>query len=100
MLSTKQLKDISSLYGVIGNRHRLHIISLLIGGEMNVGEINKTIKVSQPALSQNLGELRNIGILGSRRDKRKIYYYINNPHMVRLLNAGKDMVEFSVKGEK
>lgn len=91
MLNTiKQIKEVSNLYKTIGGLHRLHIISLLIGGEKNVGEINKIVKVSQPSLSQNLGILKRAGILETRRDQRSIYYFIKNPHVIRLLGVGVD----------
>ena len=66
-------------------------MNLLISGEKNVTELNEQVKVSQPALSQHLSKLRRAGIVAFRRDRRQIYYYINDPSV---LNVLKVMVDF------
>lgn len=92
MLTAKQIKDVAKIYKIIGNNHRLQIVTLLIGGEKNVTQINSIVKTSQPLLSQNLGMLFKAGILAKRRDHRNIYYYVNSPHVIRVINAAKDML--------
>lgn len=66
---------------------------LLLDGEKNVTEINQSVRVSQPALSQHLSRLRSEGILGSRRDQRQIYYFINNPGIKRLLEVTAEVAQ-------
>ncbi len=85
-----QVKKAAQLLKVLGNPHRLQIILLLLGGEKNVTEINQVVKVSQPALSQHLSRLRREGVLGSRRDQRQIYYFVNNAQIARLLEVVAD----------
>lgn len=80
-------KKASQILKVLGNYYRLHIVTLLLNGEKNVSELNQSVKVSQPALSQHLSKLRREGVLGSRREQRQIFYYINNPHVVRVLGV-------------
>lgn len=69
----------------LANTHRIKIINKLLDGEMNVGQLNKFVKVSQPALSQHLAKLRKAGWLGSRLEQRQIYYYIADIRAVRIL---------------
>lgn len=59
---------------------RLMILSFLLGGEQSVGAIDAATGVGQPALSQQLAELRHAGLLTSRRAARQVYY--------RLADAG------------
>ena len=59
---------------------RLMILSFLLGGEQTVGAIDAATGVGQPALSQQLAELRHAGMLTSRRAARQVYY--------RLADAG------------
>ena len=81
------LKKSSQILKALGNHYRLQIVSMLLRGEQNVSELNRTVKVSQPALSQHLSKLKREGILGARRDQRQIFYYLANPHVIRLLGV-------------
>ncbi len=65
--------------------------ALLLNGEKNVSELNKSVKVSQPALSQHLSKLRQEGVLGARREQRQIFYYISNTQVIRLLGTAAEM---------
>lgn len=89
------LRKVANLYKVIGNAYRLQIVTLLLKGEKNVSELNQSVKVSQPALSQHLSKLKKAGILGARREQRQIFYYINNPHVIRILGVGVEAVPAS-----
>lgn len=85
------LKKASQSLKVLGNYYRLQIVTLLLNGEKNVSEINKSVKVSQPALSQHLSRLRRDGILGSRREQRQIFYFLTNPQVIRVLGVVAEM---------
>ena len=88
---TAHLKKASQSLKVLGNYYRLQIVTLLLNGEKNVSEINKSVNVSQPALSQHLSKLRRDGILGARREQRQIFYYLSNPHVIRVLGVVAEM---------
>ncbi|MES2983880.1 MAG: metalloregulator ArsR/SmtB family transcription factor [Pseudomonadota bacterium] len=85
------LKKSAQILKVLGNPYRLQIVTLLLGGEKNVSELNKSVKVSQPALSQHLSKLRREGVLGARREQRQIFYYLNNTHVIRVLGVVGEM---------
>ena len=90
---TAHLKRASQSLKVLGNFYRLQIVTLLLNGEKNVSELNKSVKVSQPALSQHLSKLRRDGILGARREQRQIFYYLTNPHVIRVLGVVGEMTD-------
>lgn len=79
------VKKAAQLLKAVGNPHRLQVLTELIDGEKNVGEINAEVDISQPALSQHLARMRAAGILTSRRDQRQIYYAIADVHILRAL---------------
>lgn len=87
----QQLKKSAQILKALGNTYRLQIVTLLLNGEKNVSVLNESVKVSQPALSQHLSKLRREGIVGSRRQQRQIFYYIHNPHVIRVLGAVGEM---------
>lgn len=53
---------------------RLLILSHLQAGEMTVSEIDSATEIGQPALSQQLGELRRAGLVATRRAARQVFY--------------------------
>lgn len=79
------VKKAAQLLKAVGNPHRLQILTQLVEGEKNVGQINAEVDVSQPALSQHLARMRAAGILVSRRSQRQIYYAIGDAHILRAL---------------
>ncbi|WP_334184588.1 ArsR/SmtB family transcription factor [Novosphingobium sp.] len=60
---------------------RLMILSLLQDvGEQSVAEIDQVTRIGQPALSQQLGELRRRGEVTTRRQAKQVFYSLANPH--------------------
>jgi DNA-binding transcriptional ArsR family regulator len=53
---------------------RLMILSCLLGGERRVGEIEAATGIGQPALSQQLAELRRKALVRPRRQGTQIFY--------------------------
>jgi DNA-binding transcriptional ArsR family regulator len=50
------------------------ILSRLIDGERTVSEIDEATGIGQPALSQQLAELRRADVVKARREARQVYY--------------------------
>ena len=53
---------------------RLLILCFLFEGEKSVSEIEKMLKLRQPAVSQQLARLRADGLVETRRNGKNIYY--------------------------
>ena len=53
---------------------RLMILSFLVTGEHSVGEIDTATGIGQPALSQQLAELRRAELVKTRRASKQIWY--------------------------
>ncbi len=69
----------------IGNEKRLGILYYLVQHELNVGELEKLVKLSQSALSQHLAVLRGEDIVKTRRVAQTIYYSIKNFQVIKIL---------------
>ena len=50
---------------------RREILRLLSGGELSAGEIASQFAVTQPAISQHLKVLKDVGLINERRDGSK-----------------------------
>ena len=80
------LNDASSILRTLGNKHRLHILSLLVQREHRVGELEKLVGLSQSALSQHLARLRRDGIVATRREAQTIHYSLSSKEAGVLLD--------------
>jgi DNA-binding transcriptional ArsR family regulator len=61
---------------------RLMILSRLLEGEQTVGEIEEATGIGQPALSQQLAELRRTDVVKARRSSKQVYYALANDDVV------------------
>lgn len=56
---------------------RYRIVRYLNDGEQNVGELKTATGIGQPALSQQLGVLRQANVVVTRRDGKLVYYSLS-----------------------
>ena len=61
------------------------LLCQLSQGEMCVGELEEQLDIHQPTLSQQLGVLRNQGVVGTRREGKNIYYSVADPDVLEIL---------------
>ena len=67
-------RDASEFLKALSHEVRLLILCFLIDGERSVSEIEKMLKLRQPAVSQQLARLRADGLVETRRNGKNIYY--------------------------
>jgi len=59
---------------VFAQPQRLMILSCLLRGERTVGEIGEVTGITQPALSQQLAELRRAELVSTRKEAKQVWY--------------------------
>lgn len=52
-----------------------------------MGELEKLLGIVQPTLSQQLGVLRDEGLVSTRREGKNIYYRIDSPQALAVINV-------------
>ena len=67
-------RQASEFLKALSHEVRLLILCFLIDGEKSVSEIEKMLKLRQPAVSQQLARLRADGLVETRRNGKNIYY--------------------------
>ena len=70
---------------LLANEERLLLLCQLSAGEMCVGELEAALAIRQPTLSQQLGVLRNEGVVATRRDGKHIFYRVADPAVMEIL---------------
>lgn len=69
----------------LANADRLLLLCQLSQGEMAVGGLEALLDIHQPTLSQQLGVLRNEGLVNTRRDGKRIFYSVADPKVLQIL---------------
>ncbi len=78
-------QEACSMMKVLSNPDRLLLLCGLAEGERNVGELEQTLGIVQPTLSQQLAVLRTEGLVSTRRDGKNIYYQIASTQALALM---------------
>jgi ArsR family transcriptional regulator, virulence genes transcriptional regulator len=76
---------VEALLKTVGNKNRLIILCELLKGERSVGSLQSALGLSQSALSQHLGRLRENEIVSTRRESQTIYYSLASDRVRQLI---------------
>jgi len=68
---------------------RIRILEILARGEAQVQELQKTLDLDQPVVSQQLARLRSSGIVVSRKEGTATFYTLADPMLGELLQVAK-----------
>ena len=79
--------DAAEFLRILANPNRLMIVCTLVEGEHSVGQLEETLGIHQPTLSQQLTVLREAGIVATRRDAKQIFYRLAEEKAARLIMA-------------
>ncbi len=89
--------EIQKLGKGIGSPVRYRIMEALLKGPRTVSQLTRTVKLSQPAVSQHLKTLKTCRLVTDEKRGQAVYYAINVEHAVGLL---KHLVENLKRCEK
>jgi len=67
-------KRVESVFEVIAEPNRRAILSLLVASQQSVGEIERQLRMPQPAVSKHLRVLRDAGFVESTVDAQRRLY--------------------------
>jgi len=68
------IEGLETLFRALGDRTRLRILGLLIGGEVCVCDIHESLKIPQPRASRHLAYLRRAGLVEARKKGLWVHY--------------------------
>ena len=75
----------------LSNADRLLLMCQLSQGEASVAQLEEATGIRQPTLSQQLGVLRRLMLVETRRTGKQIFYRIEDPRIFTLLNTLYDL---------
>src|SRR3569833_586478 len=67
----------SDSFNAVAEPRRRDILEFLAGEERSVSEIVDALEMEQPSVSKHLRVLRDVGLVGSRREGKQMMYRTN-----------------------
>lgn len=87
-LQAEQLEYASEMLKAMAHPMRIAILQELDKrGEMTVTEIFEALNIGQAVASHHLSILKNKGIVASKREGKRIYYFIRHLHLNQMLEC-------------
>lgn len=66
--------EASDFLKALANPNRLMVVCALVDGERCVRDLEDTLGIRQPGLSQQLAELREAGLIVGRKESKSVFY--------------------------
>jgi len=85
LISNPPEVQISNLLTLIDQPARIQILLILGGQDACVCHLEAVLGERQARISQHLMDLRKAGLVTTRRDGRNIYYHLERPEVVTIL---------------
>src|SRR5690606_41087674 len=86
-VQTCALPIFAELLKTLSHPARLMLACTLAEGEYSVGELEEALGIHQPTLSQQLGVLREAGVVETRREAKQIFYRLTEARAAQLIEA-------------
>ena len=88
-----RIAALAALFAALGDPTRLRIVAALAGQELCVCDLAAAVGQSQSAVSHQLPSLRALGLVGSRREGRRVYYGLDDAHVGTLYAQAMDHLD-------
>lgn len=89
-----------ALLKVLANPDRLLLMCQLSQEELSVGELEERLGIRQPTLSQQLGILRENGLVATRREGKNIFYSVASGPALAVMTVLYEQFCANSNGEK
>lgn len=82
------LCDLSDLFKIFGDTTRVKILFALMESEMCVCAITELLNMTQSAISHQLKVLKDVNLVGNRREGKTIFYFLKDDHVKTIIEQG------------
>ena len=80
-------RHVAGMLKAMSNPARLVILCQLVEGERSVGELERTVGISQSGISQHLAVLRRLAVVKSRRQRQTVLYSLASDDIAAMMAA-------------
>ncbi len=79
---------VAELFRAFSDTSRVRILSAIITQELNTSKLAQLLGLTESAVSHHLRGLRQMHIVGARRNGKEVYYGVIDPHIIELFQQG------------
>ncbi len=79
---------VAELFRAFSDTSRVRILSAIIKQELNTSKLAQLLGLTESAVSHHLRGLRQMHIVGARRNGKEVYYGVIDPHIIELFQQG------------
>ncbi|EEW5993266.1 helix-turn-helix transcriptional regulator [Escherichia coli] len=80
-------QNVSEILRGLANPDRLLLLCEISRGESCVADLEVAVGIHQPSLSQQLGVIRRLGLVSTRKVGKQVFYRIEDERLLLLLNT-------------
>ncbi|CAG0983222.1 Transcriptional repressor SmtB [Anaerolineales bacterium] len=84
--------DLANLFAALSDPTRILIISVLLDGEVGVGDLVERLGLTKSAVSHQLRGLRDKRLIRTRKQGRNVFVCLDDDHVIELFKRGLDHV--------
>ncbi len=81
------LEQAAECLKILAHPHRLRIVQMLLQGRYAVGELAEACEIPSHMASEHLRLMQRCGFLTSKKEGRKAYYEIAEPHLASIMDC-------------
>jgi DNA-binding transcriptional ArsR family regulator len=85
LTSLDALAQAAECLKVLAHPHRLRMIQMLLRGRYTVGQLAEACGIPSHMASEHLRLMRRTGLLFGKKEGRKAYYEIAEPHLANIM---------------
>jgi DNA-binding transcriptional ArsR family regulator len=95
LTTIEALTEAAECLRVLAHPHRLRMIQMLLAGDHTVGELAEACDVPSAMASEHLRLMQRCGFLSSRKEGRKVFYEVAEPHLQSIMSCIEDRFDSS-----
>ena len=84
------LEQAAECLRALAHPHRLRIVQMLLAGSYTVGQLAEACEIPSNMASEHLRLMQRCGFLTSRKEGRKAFYEVSEPHLASILRCVED----------
>ncbi|TLQ03357.1 winged helix-turn-helix transcriptional regulator [Pediococcus stilesii] len=100
LIDQKMLLETQKILSLLKNPVRLQILHILSQKSLRVSDIVELLNLDQSLISHHLSELRKYQLVSTKRDGKSIYYELDDPHILDIVNETLEHANHVLRGKK
>ena len=87
-----ELYDLAELFKLFGDSTRIRILFVLFEAEVCVCDLAEALRMTQSAVSHQLGILKRSKLVKSRREGKSVFYSLADDHVRTIISQGMEHI--------